>query len=282
MRVTSLVDNEALEGRDDLVAEFGLSLHVRTDTSSILFDTGTSGVFADNAAALGVDLGAVDLAVLSHQHYDHGGGLERFFAVNPTAPVHLRDCPVEDRWFRAFAVVKRPIGIDRGVIDRSPDRFRFVAGDTEIAPGVWLLTEIGAAHPRPKGNRRLWVGRGGRLERDPFDHELVMVVREADGLAVFSGCSHSGILNMVDAAAARFPGEPVKAVFGGFHLMGLPVADTMAGSPDEVEAIGRAMTERVRGSVFTGHCTGLKALGVLAGVMGDALVHFPTGATAEV
>ena len=109
-----------------------------------------------------------------------------------------------------------------------------------------------------------------------------MVVREPDGLAVFSGCSHSGILNMVDAAVARFPGEPVKAVFGGFHLMGLPIADTMAGSPSQVGAIGRAMAERVEGKVFTGHCTGRKALGVLAGVMGDALRHFPTGATADV
>lgn len=282
MRVTALIEDETSGDGDRLQNEHGLSLHIETAGLSVLFDTGSSGAFVDNATALGIDLSGVDLAVLSHQHYDHGGGLGRFLEVNSNATVHLRDCPVDDRYFRALAVLKNPIGLDRTVIDRFPNRFRRAAQNAEVAPGVWLITEIATAHPRPKGNRRLFVEDHGSLTPDPFDHELVVVIREDDGMVVFSGCSHSGILNMVDTALAHFPGTPIKAVFGGFHLVGLPQFNTMAGTREEVEGIAREMMKRVDGTVFTGHCTGKKAFHVLADVMGDRLRSFSTGATVDI
>jgi len=282
MRVTALIENETSDGCDHLQSEHGLSLHIETAGTTMLFDTGSSGAFADNAAALGIDLASVDLAVLSHQHYDHGGGLGRFFDINPDAAVYLKDSPIDDRYFKALVVLKHPIGIDRAMFETFADRFRPVSGPTEVAPGVWLLTAIEDNHPRPRGNRRLFVERDGALTPDPFDHELVMVIREDDGMVIFSGCSHNGILNMVDTARARFPNSPVKAVFGGFHLIGLPKFNTMAASPADVESIARDMMTRIDGTVFTGHCTGGKAYGVLAGVMGETLRPLSTGATAEV
>ena len=282
MRVTTLIENDRIEDRDDLVAEFGLSLHVDTGESQVLFDTGTSGAFADNAATLGIELGAVDAAVLSHHHFDHGGGLERFFAVNDRAKVYLRQGDLADRYFKGLVVVKRPIGLDLSLFDRFPDRFEFITDTTEIAPAVFLLTRIPQSHARPKGNSYLFVERDGRLCPDPFDHELVMVVRNDDGLVVFSGCSHNGILNMTDAAAQQWPGEPIRAIIGGFHLIGLPIINTMAGSRDEVEEIGRCILEFGPGKVYTSHCTGEKAFNVLDGVMGETLEAFHTGSIIEV
>lgn len=282
MRVTTLIENSLLEGREDLTAEFGLSLHIQRGDLQILFDTGASGAFADNAARLGIDLDQVDLAVLSHHHFDHGGGLQRFLAVNDRARVHLRASGWAPRFFRALVVVKRPIGLDASLFDRYAHRFELITESLEIAPGVVLLTDIGERHPRPQGNRHLFVERNGALEPDPFEHELVLAVREDDGLVVFTGCSHHGVLNMIEAARSRFPDTPVKAVFGGFHLIGVPFFDTMAASRDEVEAIGRKILDLTAGPVFTGHCTGRKAYGVLAGVMGDSLRPFATGTSVEV
>ena len=93
MRVTTLIENDEPESRGDLTAEFGLSLLIETETATVLFDTGATGAFADNAAALGIDLGAVDLAVLSHHHFDHGGGLPRFFDAHPKAPAGRAEAP---------------------------------------------------------------------------------------------------------------------------------------------------------------------------------------------
>ena len=282
MRVTTLIENGTLEAREDLKAEFGLSLHIQRGDLQILFDTGASGAFAGNAERLGIDLATVDLAVLSHHHYDHGGGLQRFLAINDRARVHLRASGWAPRFFRALVVVKRPIGLDPSLFDTFAHRFELITASAEIAPGVVLVTDIGSRHPRPEGNRHLYVERGGALEPDPFEHELVLVVREDDGIVVFTGCSHHGILNMIEAARDRFPDLPVKAVFGGFHLLGVPFLDSMAAPREEVESIGRTMLELVAGPVFTGHCTGRRAFGVLAGVMGGALRPFATGFTVDV
>jgi 7,8-dihydropterin-6-yl-methyl-4-(beta-D-ribofuranosyl)aminobenzene 5'-phosphate synthase len=86
----------------------------------------------------------------------------------------------------------------------------------------------------------------------------------------------------VDAATAALPGRPVKALFGGFHLIGLPFFDSMAATRAEVTELGREILERVTGPVFTGHCTGAKAFPILQDAMGPRLNLFPTGATAEV
>jgi len=282
MKVTTLIENDRVEGREDLVAEFGLSLHIQRGDLQILFDTGASGAFADNAERLGIDLTQVSVAVLSHHHFDHGGGLQRFLSINERARVHLRASGWAPRYFRALVVVKRPIGLDPSLFDRYAHRFELITESMEIAPDVFLLTDIGSHHPRPEGNRHLYVERGGSLEPDPFEHELVLVVREEDGLAVFTGCSHHGILNMIEAARNRFPDLPIKAVFGGFHLIGVPFFDSMAASREEVESIGRKILDLTAGPIFTGHCTGRKAYGVLAGVMGSSLRPFSTGASVEV
>lgn len=282
MRITTLIENNGIEDRDDLVAEFGLSLHVDTGVSQVLFDTGSTGAFADNAHALGIDLGAVDVAVLSHQHFDHGGGLERFFDINRQAKVYLRQSDVANRYFKGLTKEPHPVGIDPSLFERFSDRFVFMNHTTAIAPDVFLLTDIPSRYPRPQGNSHLYVERDGRLLPDPFDHELVMVVRGDDGLVVFSGCSHNGILNMIGAAADHWPGERIRAVIGGFHLIGLPQLNTMAGSRDEVEDIGRRILEIGPKKVYTSHCTGEKALKVLGGVMGETLEAFHTGAIIDI
>jgi 7,8-dihydropterin-6-yl-methyl-4-(beta-D-ribofuranosyl)aminobenzene 5'-phosphate synthase len=153
---------------------------------------------------------------------------------------------------------------------------------TEIAPDVFILTEIGESYPQPKGSRYLFVEKGGARSLDGFEHELVMVLRQEDGLVVFTGCSHRGILNMVHAVTQHFEGTPIKAVFGGFHLVSIPILNLMAGSKAEVEEVGREMLRYPIAKTYTGHCTGAKAYRVLKGVMGEKLAYVPTGSSVTV
>jgi 7,8-dihydropterin-6-yl-methyl-4-(beta-D-ribofuranosyl)aminobenzene 5'-phosphate synthase len=283
MKVTVLVENTRLEHRSDLQAEHGLSLHIERQGQQILFDTGASEAFNRNAERLGVDLAAVDLAVISHHHYDHSGGLAQFLKTNSRAKVYLRSHDATDVYFRAFGgLLKRSIGLDRRLLQAYSDRFEFVDQPTEIAADLFILTEIGEPYPQPKGNRYLFVEKEGKHSADSFDHELVMVLRQEDGLVVFTGCSHRGILNMVDAVSRQFEGIPIKAVFGGFHLVSIPILNLMAGSKAEVEEIGREMLRYPIAMTYTGHCTGAKAYGVLKGVMGDKLSYVPTGSSIAV
>ena len=280
MKVTVLVENTRLEDRSDLHAEHGLSLHVEYQDQQILFDTGASDAFNRNAERMGVDLAAVNLAVISHHHYDHGGGLPQFLEMNSLAKIYLRSHDATNAYFRAFGgLLKRPIGLDRTLFQTYADRFEFVDQFTEIAPDLFILTEIGEPYPQPKGNRYLFIeGEGGR-RLDTFEHELVMVLRQDDGLVVFTGCSHRGILNMVDAVTNQFGGIPIKAVFGGFHLVSIPILNLMAGSKAEVEDIGREMLRYPITTTYTGHCTGPKAYSVLKQVMGEKLAYMATGSS---
>ena len=75
MRITALVENTS--ARPELIAEHALSLYIESNGYKILFDMGASDAFVQNAKVLGIDLNTVDFAVLSHGHYDHGGGMAR-------------------------------------------------------------------------------------------------------------------------------------------------------------------------------------------------------------
>lgn len=89
MKITVLLENSKC--REALTCEHGLSLYLQTGGKNILFDAGQTSAFAENAEKLGIDLKAVDLALLSHGHYDHGGGLATFLRINEKAPVYLQE-----------------------------------------------------------------------------------------------------------------------------------------------------------------------------------------------
>ena len=88
MEIVTLIENTSLDSR--LFAEHGLSLYIEAQGLCLLFDMGPSKAFLYNAAYLNVDIAQVDAAVVSHAHYDHGGGLEPFLAANHKAPVYLK------------------------------------------------------------------------------------------------------------------------------------------------------------------------------------------------
>ena len=52
-----------------------------------MLEMGRGLLFAENARKMGIDLSAVEIAFLSHGHYDHGVGLETFFSINDAAKV---------------------------------------------------------------------------------------------------------------------------------------------------------------------------------------------------
>ena len=83
MKLTVLVENTCT--RPGLAGEHGLSLYLETRGHRVLFDAGTTDLFEQNARALGVALEQVDLAILSHGHRDHGGGMVRFMELNRKA-----------------------------------------------------------------------------------------------------------------------------------------------------------------------------------------------------
>lgn len=277
MKITTLVENELALDHRNLEKEFGLSLLIEHADQRILFDTGAAGAAMRNAPHLGIDLRQVDAVVLSHHHFDHGGGLPAFFAINGHAKVYLRHPPAGKAFFRALLVVSRYIGLEEGLLERFQDRFVFVDTLTEFLPAAYIVTNISRHHDLPKGDRYLHVKRENGYVRDPFSHELMLVVRDDDGLVAFTGCGHSGVLNMVDSVIEHFPDSRIKAVVGGFHLIGIPSPETMAGSKHEMVALAQDMRKMPVDAYWTGHCTGHRAFAILKEGLGAKLEAFHTG-----
>jgi 7,8-dihydropterin-6-yl-methyl-4-(beta-D-ribofuranosyl)aminobenzene 5'-phosphate synthase len=282
MEVIALVENTGRLDRKDLLSEHGLSLSIFSKDQQILFDTGISGNFHLNAQKLKADTAKVTHAVISHHHFDHGGGLATFLEANNKARVYLRPSSTEQFYLDIFGLYKRRIGLDDTLIQLHPQRFVLVSQFSEIAPDVFVLTKINRRHSLPKGNRHLFIGAGSSRRLDDFDHELILVIRQNTGLVVFTGCSHHGILNMLDTVLEHFPGQAIKAVFGGFHLIDLPLFNSMAGSKADVEELGNAILSYPIEKIYTGHCTGIKAYRILKEVLGAKLEYFATGDKTEV
>jgi len=282
MRITTLIENTQESPESELIPEHGLSVHISFQGNNILFDTGGSDSFSKNAEALGIDLSAVHSAVISHHHIDHGGGLARFLELNKGARIYLGEAPEGECYFKALWFLRRPSGLEASLLEANPERFVSVDEFVEILPDVYLIPDISKTYAKPRGNKYLYVKSGGKWRLDDFAHELVLAIKENDSLVIFTGCSHNGILNTIDAVGKKFAGIPIKAVIGGFHLVGLPMFNTMAGSRSEVESIGRQVLSYPVECAYTGHCTGQKALGVLKEVMGERLKPLHTGMVIEV
>jgi 7,8-dihydropterin-6-yl-methyl-4-(beta-D-ribofuranosyl)aminobenzene 5'-phosphate synthase len=289
MRITVLLENSSL--RSHFKAEHGLSLLIESGNKQILSDTGKSRAFVTNAHALGVDLTCVDALVLSHAHYDHGGGISFFLAVNATAPIYM-----STRARGEFYAIGGPkidgetVGLtDQRYIGLSPtlfadhgDRFIYLEENTEIGKGIHILTDIGRQHPLPPGNDFLFEKRNNRIEADSFRHEVLLVIEEADGMVLFSGCGHGGILNMIDAARRQMPQTPIKAIVGGLHL--IEKTDEKEGAPktDYVETLAQALLEAEVGMIYTGHCTGDAAFKILKRHLNDRVAGLHCGAHFEI
>ncbi len=281
MKITTLVENKPSTTDPRLLAEWGLSLHINFNGKSILFDSGASEAFADNAEKLAIDLANVDTAVLSHHHYDHGGGLRRFFAVNAESKVYLGKEPKGECYGKALGL-KKYIGLDRNLFVDFPQRFLTVSQPVEILPDVFLFPDILAGQRKPGGNNNLFLQDGTSCVHDDFSHEIVMAIKENGKLIIFTGCSHNGVLNMMATVAASLPGIPVKALIGGFHIVETPILHHLTESKDEIKKLAASLAAYPVDVVYTGHCTADRAFTVLQSVLGDCIKELRTGASFEV
>lgn len=72
--VTVICDNYSI--RENLDASWGFACLICTGDQNVLFDTASDGiVLSKNMDRLGVDPAAIDLLMISHQHWDHVGGV---------------------------------------------------------------------------------------------------------------------------------------------------------------------------------------------------------------
>ena len=190
MKITVLAENTAC--RSEIGCEHGLSLFIETDGVSILFDTGQSDLFSENADKLGIDLSKVTLAVLSHGHYDHGGGLKRFLEINRIAPIYISRYAFESH----YNGTEKYIGLDTELKDNK--RFIFTGEEYKINDSLTLYSKNSCEKIRPLLSSGLKTLSDGKLIPEDFRHEQYLLINENGKRILISGCSHKGIFNIIN------------------------------------------------------------------------------------
>lgn len=272
MKITCLIENTGETG--GCVAGHGLSFYIETAAHRVLFDAGPSGETLMNARKIGIDPGEADIAVLSHGHYDHSGGLADFAALNPSARIYIqRGAGGEHYGFDGPESGYRYIGIDKKLL--ALPQVYFVDGDLRIDDELALFTVGKRRYPVPSTNDRILRKTGDGYEADDFSHEQNLYVRSGGKKVLLTGCAHAGILNVLGEFIRKFGrSELPQTVLGGFHLM-----KKEGYGPDDFaghEELARRLMSFP--CVFcTGHCTGREPFERMKAIMGEKIRYISTG-----
>ena len=292
MRIINLAENT--EGAAGCGFEHGLCFYIETEHHKLLMDTGQSDLFIKNAEKLGVDLTKVDTVVLSHGHYDHGGGILPFAEINPDAKIYVQASAFGEYYSIDSKGQPHYIGLAEGirelpqivVVGSKPDSAEKEDAQSEVdtegsfEDGIYriddelsLFTGIGNEHPIPSANQRLMKKTEEDMVQDDFSHEQCLVINEGTKSVLLSGCAHHGILNILDRYRELYGGDP-DVVISGFHMMkrhGYSDADITMIIDTALEL------RKLRTVFYTGHCTGVEPYNAMKKLMGDKLHYVHSG-----
>ncbi|MGC8823130.1 MAG: MBL fold metallo-hydrolase [Bacteroidales bacterium] len=210
MRIVTLIEN--LVYKQGLVAEHGLALYIETDNKKILFDTGQSGLFMQNANNLNINIEDVDALVLSHGHYDHTGGLYPFLERNSKAKVFAKRNIFQPKYHGT----KRFIGTPYNETLLT-NRLVYADNIVELAEDIFIMPHIPIHSTIDTHFHGLTVKQGDTFITDEFTDELFLVIKSGEFINIISSCSHRGITNICKAATEYF-NLPVGLILGGFHM----------------------------------------------------------------
>ncbi len=249
----------------------GLSLYIETANHKILFDVGPNDLFLENAKKMKINIKEVDILILSHGHSDHGGGLKYFLNENKKAKIYVRASAFEPHYIKVLGI---PIfvGIDPNLIN---DRFIFCDDFYTIDEELTLISGIKEENYLSSSNRKLFVKKNNCLITDDFNHEQNLIIKVDNKRILVSGCSHAGIINIINKAE-QVMSESIDIVFGGMHLFNPPTHKYE--SNEYIDQIAEELSE-TSCVYYTFHCTGIKAYERIKNYLNNRIHYIGTGYT---
>jgi 7,8-dihydropterin-6-yl-methyl-4-(beta-D-ribofuranosyl)aminobenzene 5'-phosphate synthase len=246
--------------------EWGFAALVEADGHRILFDTGAHpDTVLRNLEALKIDISDVEEVILSHYHMDHTAGLttlrRELSKRNPKAlsKVHVARGmfyprpTVDFRNPRAERREANTMIATKAAYEATGGKFVEHTGPVELYPGIWLTGPVVRKYPERNwsGSGRM-RGPGGEDLEDNLPEDMTLVIETARGLVAVAGCSHAGIVNILDHARTKIRNKPVHAIIGGFHLFNAK-EETLAFTAAKFREFGLR-------NFLGAHCTGIEAV----------------------
>ena len=241
MELSVLVDNNSKAG-SCLISEHGLSFFIEDYDTKLLFDCGTTDAFIKNAYNMQVDLANVTDIVLSHSHFDHVGGLMRLQSLYRKFEYVGIDFPAKN--IIAHPDVFKPK--DSNILDN--EAFHLSKDEMDKFFNLILTNK-----PMPITHKLMYLGEIPRPQNVTSDYspdESALVYKSEDGLVIISGCSHSGIDNIIEHAKSVTGINRINTVIGGLYLINK--------EEEEINRLGVYLRNQNVQRIFPCHCTDLE------------------------
>lgn len=264
MELTVLVDNNTRLG-NCLLSEHGLSFYIEDGDLRMLFDCGASDAFIKNAYKMGLDLESLTDIVLSHSHFDHVGGFLRLQSL------YKKFCYIGLQ-FKSKNVISHPDVFNEDFYAKSNEQegndvnFYLSKEKLEKFFNLTLTTK-----PIQLTPRLIYLGeipiKHGEVKDDYSSDETALAYKSEEGLVIISGCSHSGVENIIEHAKTVTGVDRINTLVGGLYLVNR--------SGDEINALGRYLQELGVKRIYPCHCTDLESKIILSKFL--SLVEVSTG-----
>ncbi len=295
--VDNVIDGSTTIGRDDVLGPYEWSKTSRTtdrylqathgfsalvdaikkgDRTRVLYDTGSSpGVLQNNLLALGISVDSIDEIAISHGHWDHYGGL--LWVLNKKkdeVPIYLHENMLYKKGVRLKDGI-REIG-QLPMLQELEDAGGLPILHTEpkiIANGKLLLCgEIPRMTSFETGFPNHIALKDGSWVDDSLiiDDRCLVGKIKGKGIVIVSGCSHAGIINMINESMRLSGCESVYAVLGGLHLVGKDSKSKTVKTIQELKEINPQI-------IAPGHCTGWKAIHAISQELPKAFIGLSVG-----
>ena len=225
MKLTVLVDNNTLIDRY-FFAEPGISLFIEQGGKRILFDVGYSDIFLKNAQKMNIDLRILDYVILSHGHFDHTWGLDPLVRL-------YTESQIENLHYKSPAVVGHPLvflsktigGVKEAGSLISQDKLSQLFQIELSEDSVWLterLLYLGQIERKNDFEAQKSLGsilKQDGAEPDYLLDDTALAYKSPQGLVIITGCSHSGICNIIEQAKRLCQEDRILDIVGGLHLL---------------------------------------------------------------
>ena len=276
MKLTTLIENNVGK-QEDLYAEHGLSIYIEVDEKKFLFDTGQSGNFIENAKKLNIDLKNLDAVIISHGHYDHSGGLERLIKeINPKIKLYLGEGFFKPKYSKREDDYYEYTGnlFDQDFLKEKNIETTFIKDELKyISENFFIISNFIRDKAFENTNLTMYLKEDGKYKKDSFYDEISIGINTDKGLVLVVGCSHVGIVNILETVIQR-TGMAIYGVIGGLHLV--------REDDEKINRIIDYLKDKNIKVIGACHCTGKQGKTMLSQQLDENFINNNTGDVLEI